>query len=187
MLVKFQLIIWYNCHGWLGVKNQLSIYLSTNTPKILFHPWTFQFLCIQIGKRKNKTRHWVRLQLQDCKHCSEPRQEKIPVVETRIQPTIILSSPGLSIKYHQLEQPVFKKSKSRTKTAYCCTQFNANCLLSCWDDSMLIFCLCRPIVTLHQGQGHWKQSLFVRLCFFFPLSQLNLFAHDVFACKTKSH
>ena len=30
----------------------------------------------------------------------------------------------------------------------------ACCLLSCREHSTLNFCLCRPTVTLHQGQGH---------------------------------
>ena len=38
--------------------------------------------------------------------------------------------------------------------AYRCSKCNACCLLSCRDTSKLIFCLCRPTVTLHQGQGH---------------------------------
>ena len=38
---------------------------------------------------------------------------------------------------------------------YHCRKFNVCCLLSCRNDSSTqFFCLCRPTVILHQGQGH---------------------------------
>ena len=46
------------------------------------------------------------------------------------------------------------QSQGHVKMAYRCSKFNAYCLLSCRDNSTLIFCLCQPTVTLHQGQGH---------------------------------
>ena len=50
----------------------------------------------------------------------------------------------------------FLKSRSHTKKTWPgrCSKFYAYCLLSCRDISTLIFCLCRPTVTLHQGHGH---------------------------------
>ena len=36
--------------------------------------------------------------------------------------------------------------------AYRYSQFNASCLLSCRDNSMLFIGICRPSVTLHQDQ-----------------------------------
>ena len=42
------------------------------------------------------------------------------------------------------------KVKVTQKMAYRCGKFKAYCLLSCRDN----FCLCRPTVTLNQGQNH---------------------------------
>ena len=54
-------------------------------------------------------------------------------------------------KKNQDGQAIYLFSKSRSsKIACCCRKFNAYCLLSCRD----IFCIFRPTVTLHQGQGH---------------------------------
>ena len=57
---------------------------------------------------------------------------------------------------HQNGQAIYTFSKSRShKKAYCCSKFNAYCLLSHRNNSTLIlFYHCRPTVTLHQGQGH---------------------------------
>ena len=46
------------------------------------------------------------------------------------------------------------QSQGQANMAYRCSQFNANCLLSCRDNLTMICFLCRRTVTLHQGQGH---------------------------------
>ena len=46
------------------------------------------------------------------------------------------------------------QSQGYVKMAYRCSKLNAYFLLSCREHATLIcFCLCRPTVTLHQGQG----------------------------------
>ena len=42
----------------------------------------------------------------------------------------------------------------KKKKAYCCSKFNACGLSTCWNYSILHFCLCRSTMTLHQGQVH---------------------------------
>ena len=63
---------------------------------------------------------------------------------------------GTARNLKQVGKPMFAKSmsrkKERKKKAYRCSKFNAYCLLSCRDNSQQR--LCRPTVTLHQGQGH---------------------------------
>ena len=45
-------------------------------------------------------------------------------------------------------------TQGHLQMAYRCGMFDAYCLLSCREQAMLIFCLCRSTVTLHQGQVH---------------------------------
>ena len=54
------------------------------------------------------------------------------------------------------------------KMVYHCNKFNAYCLLNCQDNSMLIFCLCQPTVTLHQGdQNELKNKIYAMHISFF--------------------
>ena len=46
------------------------------------------------------------------------------------------------------------KSQGHVKNGLPLKQVHAYCLLSCRDNSMPIFFLCRPTVTLHHGQDH---------------------------------
>ena len=57
----------------------------------------------QIGKRKMRPR--IELDFKNHKHCSEPRQEKFPVLRTRDHQDSRLQEFLLPQDYHQLEQP----------------------------------------------------------------------------------
>ena len=46
--------------------------------------------------------------------------------------------------------------KKRSPTILASLMLNY-CLLSCQDNSTLIFYLCQPILTLHHGQGYWNE------------------------------
>ena len=63
--------------------------------------------------------------------------------------------PSPKKKKTQDDQAIYMVSKSRTCTQipYRCSRLNAYYLLSCRDTSTLLFCLCRPTVTIHQGQS----------------------------------
>ena len=59
----------------------------------------------------------------------------------------------------------FEKSRSRSRKKWptvvaslmlCSVQY---CLLSCWEHATLIVWICRPTVTLHQGQGHQNEHI----------------------------
>ena len=53
----------------------------------------------------------------------------------------------------------FTKSRSRKNLAYRCSKFNACCFFSCRHNSALNVCLCRPTMTLQQGQGHRNSTI----------------------------
>ena len=64
---------------------------------------------------------------------------------------------GLYKKYTKMAKPYTRfHSQGHVNMVYRCSKFNACCLLSYRNNSTLNFCLCRPTMTLQQGQGHWN-------------------------------
>ena len=54
-------------------------------------------------------------------------------------------------------EPLQSQGQGQVKNGLPCSTFNTYCLFSCQEHVALLFCLCWPTVTLHQGQGHQNE------------------------------